>query len=447
MLLVGAYPASQDDNETFDLLSSILKHSITKFVCLQEEYRTHGVTESMWRNGQALRPYFLDVQALVANRDRIPEFDGYDIVHPSNLSFVHVPIRDCSVTDDGRVLELARTLVTAISQGERIYLHCWGGHGRTGTLVCIMLHLMYGLNPVDSMARCQMVHDLRQCPVVVGSPQTQTQRDQVTRVIKRLMAHPNFYKRTISDLTNMTGTGNNSNDNCGINRGGGVAKDAVDQQRSPRSSEAAALMHSQAHSAHHTTTGLLSPPGGPSSTAPTPVKASSPSSPSSPSLDASSSPSSHCSATPHTPSATWASVVSKTDGSSTHATPASPYTYTPQFAGSGVQYSGAAVEDGGGGGRGGRERTAMSIDAGDITHPACLQDQDQDGSIAYMIEGDLIDAANHHSDECEGEATEGITSIRGAEAVHFPLKPTDAKPSDSGFGFRIRWGSTATVGH
>ena len=33
------------------------------------------------------------------------------------------------------------------------------------------------------MNYCQKVHDLRQCPVVVGSPQTQTQRDQVTRII------------------------------------------------------------------------------------------------------------------------------------------------------------------------------------------------------------------------------------------------------------------------
>ena len=31
------------------------------------------------------------------------------------------------------------------SQGETIYLHCWGGHGRTGTAICIMLHMMYGM--------------------------------------------------------------------------------------------------------------------------------------------------------------------------------------------------------------------------------------------------------------------------------------------------------------
>ena len=36
-LLVGAYPASNDDTETFELLTSILKLAVTKFVCLQLE--------------------------------------------------------------------------------------------------------------------------------------------------------------------------------------------------------------------------------------------------------------------------------------------------------------------------------------------------------------------------------------------------------------------------
>lgn len=38
-LLVGAYPASNDDGETLDLITSILKWGVTKFVCLQQEVR------------------------------------------------------------------------------------------------------------------------------------------------------------------------------------------------------------------------------------------------------------------------------------------------------------------------------------------------------------------------------------------------------------------------
>ena len=38
-LLVGAYPASNDDGETLELITSILKWGVTKFVCLQQEVR------------------------------------------------------------------------------------------------------------------------------------------------------------------------------------------------------------------------------------------------------------------------------------------------------------------------------------------------------------------------------------------------------------------------
>lgn len=68
--------------------------------------------------------------------------------------------------------------------------------------MCIILHLMYGLDAQEAMTRCQRVHDLRQFPVAVGSPQTQTQRDQVTRVINRLLSsHELAFRRTISDIS------------------------------------------------------------------------------------------------------------------------------------------------------------------------------------------------------------------------------------------------------
>ncbi len=173
------------------------------------------------------------MESIVSQKDTIPELDGCKIVDISKLSFDHCPIIDCGVTDDSKVLALAQKLTKDISEGEVIYLHCWGGHGRTGTVVCIMLYLLYGvsailffglqiflfygrvfffhrvyhnwirqlyhpvltnslhlllqMNPKQAFDYCQAVHDLRTCPVEVGSPQTQTQRQQVVRVINLLM--------------------------------------------------------------------------------------------------------------------------------------------------------------------------------------------------------------------------------------------------------------------
>eukprot|EP01034_Spumella_vulgaris_P026943 gene26943-33595_t len=144
----------------------------------------------MWRYGKSLRPYFEDVKQIVQNKNSYFQLanNSVPVVDSANLTFDHCPIVDCGITDDDRVLDLCRKLVEDISRGEIIYLHCWGGHGRTGTVVSIMLHLMYGMSASEAMARCQLAHDLRVCPVNVGSPQTQTQRDQVTRIITGLEA-------------------------------------------------------------------------------------------------------------------------------------------------------------------------------------------------------------------------------------------------------------------
>lgn len=42
-----------------------------------------------------------------------------------------------------------------------------------------MLALLYNMTASESMRYCQYVHDLRECPMNVGSPQTLEQRHQV----------------------------------------------------------------------------------------------------------------------------------------------------------------------------------------------------------------------------------------------------------------------------
>jgi hypothetical protein len=164
-LLVGAYPASQDDSETFELLTSILRLGVNQFICLQLEYKA-DVTEAMWRRGQALRPYFEDVKLLVKNKHKfkILSEEG-NVCESEHLNFVHFPIKDCSVTDDAGVFQLALDLVESISKGQVQYLHCWGGHGRTGTLVCIMLHLMYGVSRAAPLSSAGLLSPFPQFPL------------------------------------------------------------------------------------------------------------------------------------------------------------------------------------------------------------------------------------------------------------------------------------------
>lgn len=140
--------------------------TIVTVACLYEIQYQAGVPRHIWLAGSALRPYFEDVREIVAQKDEIRELRSHKIVTPDKLSFDHCPIVDCGVTDDSKVLALAQKLVKDISEGEVIYLHCWGGHGRTGTVVCIMLYLLYGVSHVIYLLRCATYYSAVYCALL-----------------------------------------------------------------------------------------------------------------------------------------------------------------------------------------------------------------------------------------------------------------------------------------
>ena len=74
---------------------------------------------------------------------------------------------------------LADDCMERVLRGERLYIHCWGGHGRTGTLVATMLGRLYNLPYTTAIRYCQAFHDSRMYPQGVRSPQTPVQRAQV----------------------------------------------------------------------------------------------------------------------------------------------------------------------------------------------------------------------------------------------------------------------------
>ena len=180
-LIVGAYPG--DDNNVLNThnLIKILNCNVTTFVCLQKEYDPN-IPDFRWRCKLGLRPYFKDVENLIKIKSEYKELKT-DI---TSVSFIHKPIADCCIIDDTETINLARKLVQLICNGEVLYIHCWGGHGRTGVIVCLMLHLMYNLTADEAMRRCQIVHDMRRDKVIVSSPQTATQKEQVRRIIQKL---------------------------------------------------------------------------------------------------------------------------------------------------------------------------------------------------------------------------------------------------------------------
>jgi hypothetical protein len=173
MVMAGAFPGALDDRENELQLRSILNKGIDTFVCLQAEVDDE-IPEEAWRNGDGLRPYFVDARR----------------ISKKPLIWRHLPIVDGGIPEDDVMEALVCDLLDDVKAGRVIYVHCWGGHGRTGIVACLLLAVLYGLQPPEAFKRVQGYHDCRVEPQGVKSPQTVAQRSQVKRLLQRWMANP-----------------------------------------------------------------------------------------------------------------------------------------------------------------------------------------------------------------------------------------------------------------
>lgn len=132
-LCVGSYP---DSNKGY--LSKLLAADLNTFVCLNDEYGTRD------KYGDYFEPY-------ARNNPRIPAD-----------RFIHKKIKDMNVGGDMDLLEVSTEVVERLKRGENVYLHCAGGHGRTGGYTAIILHKLFPeLTSSEIFEYIQFAHDQR----------------------------------------------------------------------------------------------------------------------------------------------------------------------------------------------------------------------------------------------------------------------------------------------
>src|SRR5262249_29489996 len=90
-------------------LGSFLGAGVTFFLDLTEE-------------DEGLEPYAPLLQEEATARER-------KVVHR------RLPISDLDVPTTERMSEIQQTIATALESGQTVYVHCWGGIGRTGTVL------------------------------------------------------------------------------------------------------------------------------------------------------------------------------------------------------------------------------------------------------------------------------------------------------------------------
>lgn len=110
LLLAGEYPGARTEAEARMKLGALLDAGVRAFVDLTEagEYN--------------LRPYWPLVQQLAAERD---------------VSVTHrrLSIPDMCAPDPAHMAAILNTIDAFVAAGTPVYVHCFGGIGRTGTVV------------------------------------------------------------------------------------------------------------------------------------------------------------------------------------------------------------------------------------------------------------------------------------------------------------------------
>ena len=111
LLLGGAYPGSQDPDERRSRIRTLVGAGVRTFINLMEEDETNYA-------GEPFVPYL----------DHAREFCA-------EVRCVRYPIRDLSVPSRSEMEVILDAIDESLAATRPTYVHCWGGVGRTGTVI------------------------------------------------------------------------------------------------------------------------------------------------------------------------------------------------------------------------------------------------------------------------------------------------------------------------
>jgi hypothetical protein len=118
-LLAGCYPGDLDPSAAGQKRVALLEAGITDFVSLMEANETD-------HSGDPFIDYWPSLEREAKERRR-------------RVAFHRFPILDGKVPTFDEMRATLAVLDALLAHGRSIYLHCWGGRGRTGTVIASWL--------------------------------------------------------------------------------------------------------------------------------------------------------------------------------------------------------------------------------------------------------------------------------------------------------------------
>lgn len=127
--------------------------------------------------------------------------NGEKRIKPYNTkyNYIHYPISDHRVPSEWRsfaklIIRLSN-IIRSLQRDEKMYIHCKGGHGRSGVVVACILCYLYKISPSEAISKTTKYHNRRQVMREkwrkMGSPQTRSQKHFVTKFFEPLYIYNN----------------------------------------------------------------------------------------------------------------------------------------------------------------------------------------------------------------------------------------------------------------
>jgi hypothetical protein len=132
-LLAGCYPGSLDADEQTCKLSELLAAGIRTFISLVEPDEKNS-------SGKRFAPYSAELWKLARDRS-------------APVSIQSFPIRDLHAPGVPEMESILDAIDASLLRGAPVYVHCWGGVGRTGTVIACWLLRHGRANAADVVGR------------------------------------------------------------------------------------------------------------------------------------------------------------------------------------------------------------------------------------------------------------------------------------------------------
>ena len=172
LLLAGGYPGlptSFSIEQHDSILTALVHAGVTVFVNLQE----WGEEKCGSKERREYEQRVKEIYVKETNRSK------------QEIEVLRFPIQDFSVAEnEADLLKFLNDEVVARLMRKRcVYVHCYGGHGRTGIVIASLMGILYSLHADEALAITNALHKNRKFSNGHASPENERQRNQVRSIV------------------------------------------------------------------------------------------------------------------------------------------------------------------------------------------------------------------------------------------------------------------------